>query len=59
MTLPVREGLIQSTGLARDEYVSIQSLAALCNEHDGISLKLNDFMLQNAHRPRSMTSCSM
>jgi len=48
------QGLIAKQGLSEQELQEIEQLAALCNEHDGIELKLNWDTLRN--RPDDQTN---
>lgn len=48
-----KQGLIAKQGLSEQELHEIEQLAALCNEHDGIELKLNWDILRN--RPQDQT----
>ena len=49
MSSPAKQGLIKHRGLDATELGEIQQLALLCNQHEGIDLKLNWSVLQ--HRP--------
>lgn len=54
MTATNQQGLVAKQGLIPQELTDIEQLAALCNEHDGIELKLNYDTLRK--RPADSTN---
>jgi ribosomal protein S18 acetylase RimI-like enzyme len=47
MSFPLKQGLIERRGLDANEISEITQLAQLCNEHEGLDLKLNWNILRN------------
>lgn len=54
MTAQTKHGLIKKQGLTPEELTQIEQLATICNEHEGLELKLNMSMLHR--RPENETN---